>query len=182
MLRAIFSKQQTSVQPAQIYVESTAQLTSQINNESNRIEEINNQLKNSEENEHLNQPEQNDFEPFVQFDQSEETTHNDFVNDLNEFVRDQKITKEDLAAAFLAAFYGNSNTQTSLKDYIDLVNQLILTKDNQLPNSFNGLISLLNGKKQKLNYEKSWYCGVCQKLIEKLDNRFQRECSTCNSR
>jgi len=47
-------------------------------------------------------------------------------NDLNEFVHDQKTTKADLAAAFLAAFYGNSNTQKSLKDYIDLVNQLVL--------------------------------------------------------
>ena len=103
-------------------------------------------------------------------------------NDLNEFVHDQKTTKADLAAAFLAAFYGNSNTQKSLKDYIDLVNQLVLTKENKLPNSFSGLISLLNGRKQKLNYDKSWYCGVFQKLIDKLDNRFQRDCSTCNSR
>ena len=50
------------------------------------------------------------LEPFVQLDQSEETKHNDLVNDLNDFVRDQKITKEELAAAFLAAFYGDSNT------------------------------------------------------------------------
>jgi len=98
-----------------------------------------------------------EIEPSEQPNQTETTSLNDLFNDLNDFIRDQKVTKEDLAAAFLAAFYGNSNTQKSLKDYIDLVNQLILTKENQLPTSFAGLISLLNGKKQKLNYEKSWY-------------------------
>jgi len=69
---------------------------------------------------------------------------------LNDFIRDENVTKHDLAAAFLTAFYSNSNTQQSLKDYLDLVNQLILQEDNQLPSSFSGLISLLNGKKQQL--------------------------------
>ena len=133
------------------------------------------QSKESESvNVQLNYSKSNGFEPqetepSEQPNQTETTSSNDLFNDLNDFIRDQK-------AAFLAAFYGNSNTQKSLKDYIDLVNQLILTKDNQLPTSFAGLISLLNGKKQKLNYEKSWYCDVCQKLItkliKKLDNRF----------
>ena len=37
--------------------------------------------------------------------------------------------------------------------------------------------NVLKGNKDELNYEKSWYCGVCKKLIKELDNRFQRECN-----
>jgi len=177
------SNQQTNVQLNIIldsnhlqHYQPNDQQSEQIN--SNESESVNVQLNYSISNGF----ELQEIEPSEQPNQTETTSSNDLFNDLNDFIRDQKVTKEDLAAAFLAAFYGNSNTQKSLKDYIDLVNQLILTKDNQLPTSFAGLISLLNGKKQKLNYEKSWYCDVCQKLINKLDNRFQRECSTCNSR
>jgi len=173
------SNQQTNVQlniildsnHLQLY-QPNDQQSEQIN--SNESESVNVQLNYSKSNGF----ELQEIEPSEQPNQTETTSSNDLFIDLNDFIRDQKVTKEDLAAAF----YGNSNTQKSLKDYIDLVNQLILTKDNQLPTSFAGLISLLNGKKQKLNYEKSWYCDVCQKLINKLDNRFQRECSTCNSR
>ena len=63
--------------------------------------------------------------------QSNETTSNQYqecrpnllFDDLSDFIHDENTEKNGLAAAFLAAFYSNSNTQQSLKDYLDLVNQ-----------------------------------------------------------
>ncbi len=98
-------------------------------------------------------------------------------NEINDLLHDEQATKQDLAAAFLASFFSNSNTQKSLTDYLDLVNQLLLVKENRLPTSFSGLVSLLNGKQRKSFKAKSWYCSSCQKLfIEKQINRFQRNC------
>jgi len=141
---------------------------------SNELEPVDNHLVNSQEQ--INQSNE------TASNQPQESRPNLLFNELSDFIHDENTEKHDLAAAFLAAFYSNSNTQQSLKDYLDLVNHLILSEENQLPSSFAGLISLLNGKKQKLDYEKSWYCDTCKKLINKLDNRFQRECNICNSR
>lgn len=98
------------------------------------------------------------------------------INDLREFLYDE-ISKQDLAAAFLAAFYSGASSQKSFKDYLELINLLPLNY--QMPTTFSGLISLLNDNKKKLDFEKSWFCGICNKIISKLDNRFQRGCSAC---
>lgn len=97
-------------------------------------------------------------------------THSDIFHD--------NLTKEDMAAAYLASFFSGKTTQKSLADYLHLSNMFSST---QLPTSFDGLISLIVDKK-KLKFEKKWYCGVCLKSIEELATRFQRNCTTCNTR
>lgn len=115
-----------------------------------------------------------------QLNETEDNTPNILINDLSDFLNDDKINKQDLAAAFLAAFYSGASSQKSLKDYLELIN--MLPQNYQMPTTFSGLISLLNDNKKKLNYNKSWYCSVYNKIISKLDNRFQRECNSCNTR
>ncbi len=51
----------------------------------------------------------------------------------------------------------------------------------KLPTGYDGLISLLNMNDKKVQYEKSWFCSVCQTVFNELDNRFQRLCAKCKS-
>ena len=70
------------------------------------------------------------------------------IDDLTAFVVDNTITKEDVASAFLAAFYDGAATQKSLTSFLTLSN--IMNKTIQIPTTFSGLVSLLNGNKKNL--------------------------------
>ena len=87
--------------------------------------------------------------------------------------------KREIAAAFLAAFYNGRTSQSSLTDYLKLSNIYSTIK---LPTSFDGLRNLIKDDTSELNYEKTWFCGTCQKLIANLNNRFQRSCAICKTR
>ena len=104
---------------------------------------------------------------------------NDFLPDLVEALSSSEITKNDLAIAYLSAFFNGSTSQDSLSDYIKLSN---FTSHIKLPTTFGGLSNLVIGKKQQLNSNKSWFCNTCIKEIKSLDSRLQRSCSTCKSR
>lgn len=52
----------------------------------------------------------------------------------------------------------------------------------KLPCNFDGLAKVLIDKNEKLNYKKTWFCNICLKSYEELNNRFQRECHVCNSK
>ena len=86
--------------------------------------------------------------------------HDDFEQfQLSKLLTDNKITKKELAAAYLVAFFNGTVTQTSLKDFITLSN--ITSSDIKLPTSFDGLAKVLMGVKSVYDYRKKWFCGVC---------------------
>jgi hypothetical protein len=161
--------------------------TTQVLNEN--IDQLNENSSNNELNDnHLDSLNENqNFE----VNSNENTTNNELnneeqltqnqsseTNDLNNFLNNDSITEEELAAAYLAAFYNGRVTQKSLTDFLTLSN---INSTIKLPNNYSGLISLLNSKNKELQFEKSWFCGVCQKQYDKLDNRFQRLCATCKT-
>jgi hypothetical protein len=122
---------------------------------------------------------------------SEEEDNNN-TNESNSFIDDQnffpeliealssdEITKNDLAIAYLTAFFNGSSTQDSLSDYIKLSN---LTSSIKLPATFNGLSNLVIGKQNNLKFEKSWFCDICIKPFKNIPNRLQRSCNFCKTR
>ena len=93
-------------------------------------------------------------------------------------MRDE-INKEELAAAYLASFYSGKTTQSSFTDYLQLSN---IYSPVQLPTTFNGLAQILLKRKLDFIKKKTWFCNVCQKSFENLNDRSQRECEKCGSR
>ena len=95
-------------------------------------------------------------------------------------IRNEKINKEDLAAAFLASFYDGGITQKALKNFLKLNN---IYSEIKIPPSFDGLIKILENvdDNEALNSTKFWYCSTCYKKIERLSNRFQRTCEFCKT-
>jgi len=102
-------------------------------------------------------------------------------DEIEDIIKDEIVTKEELAAAFLANFYKGRTSQESLSDYLNLNNIHAAVK---LPTTFDGLSKLLMKKtkiSKKLEYEKTWFCDTCLKSTTRLENSYQRNCS-CNSR
>ena len=81
------------------------------------------------------------------------------IDDLTDFVIDNTITRENVS------FF-----QKSLTSFLSLFN--IMNKTIQIPTTFYELVSLLNSINKNLNYQKSWYCGMCQQLFQKLKRSF----------
>ena len=115
-------------------------------------------------------------------------TNNDVINQevstieaLNTLTRsNESLTELDLAVAILGVFFNSSLTQTALENILNLMN-IVTGKD--LPKSFNQLSKfIMKTTDDEIKYEKIWYCDVCVKSFEKLDNRFKRNCPVCESR
>jgi hypothetical protein len=91
----------------------------------------------------------------------------------------EEINKNDLACAYLTAFFSGRTSQTSLSDFLKLSN---VTSTIKLPTSFNGLRDIIMSEKQILTHEKSWHCINCMKTFDKLNHRLQRTCSNCKTK
>lgn len=118
----------------------------------------------------------NVYDQSNQFSSNEESDSNQDSNlciELDEFINDSEISREELAAAFLAAFYNGKCTQSSLNDFLVLSNMFLPFK---LPTSFNGLVNILLGRDTLIKATKTWFCCVCLTLKEVISNRFQRNC------
>jgi hypothetical protein len=103
----------------------------------------------------------------------------DYDENPSSFFKEEEITKEELSAAFMAAFYNGRSTQSSLADYLKLANIFSPIK---IPTTFDGLKRLIQGKTTDLDFNKTWFCGTCLKMIKILNNRFQRTCDVCKTR
>ncbi len=103
----------------------------------------------------------------------------DYDQNLSSFFKDEAISKEELSAAFMAAFYNGRSTQSSLFDYLRLANIFSPIK---IPTTFDGLKRQIQGKSTDLVFNKTWFCGTCLKIIKMLNNRFQRTFDVCKSR
>jgi hypothetical protein len=112
-------------------------------------------------------------------DSNEDDIVDNFEQDFNSFYKSEEITKEELSAAFLAAFYNGRTSQSSLSDYLKVTNIFSPIK---LPTNFDGLKSKIRGKARDLDFTKSWFCGTCLKSIKTLNNRLQRSCVACSTR
>ena len=100
------------------------------------------------------------------------------ANELNNILHDEEITREELSAAYLAAFYNCGSTQRTLTNFLQLHN---ISSSIKLPTYFSGLINIIDENFTDLNYVKSWYCGTCMKKFNQLKGRFQRECEICDT-
>jgi len=94
-------------------------------------------------------------------------------DDLHDILQDENITKEELAAAYLTAFYQCGPTQRTLTNFSQLHN---ISSPLKLPTSFSCLTNIIDKSFEDLSYIKFWYCGTCIKIFYQLKNRFQREC------
>jgi hypothetical protein len=127
------------------------------------IDETNvNPLRNSEEISHEADTFDDDFNPI-----------------LSDILSDNNLVIEDLAAAYLAAFFNGRTSLQSLNDYLKLSNIYSPVK---LPTTFNGLKNLISTNTDNLIYEKSWFCGTCLKHFTQLISRLQRTCEYCKTR
>ena len=115
----------------------------------------------------------NDDELIENNDEELQFDADDLHNILNE-----EINKEELSAAYLAAFYNCGPTQRTLTDFLQLHN---ISSSIKLPTTFSGLINVIDESFNALSYKKSWYCGTCMKKLDELNNRFQRECGICKT-
>lgn len=85
----------------------------------------------------------------------------------------------ELCIGFLASFYHGRNTQSSLKNNLEVLNSL---HGNKLPKSFDQLSDyVLNLGNDRVNYVKKWYCNHCNAFVE-VDNSRQRECLACRKK
>ena len=109
---------------------------------------------------------------FNSIDSDNDLDHDDFIDIFGQ----TQLTKEDLSAAYLTAFFSGKITQTALKDFISISN---IASEIKLPTSFDGLTKVLMGKNNIYKYTKSWFCGVCLKTFNKMEDRYQRSCSQC---
>lgn len=122
-----------------------------------------------------------DFESANQENDTDNSIEEDEIlySTLDVIINNKDLTKEELSAAYLAAFYNGRTSQKSLKDYLQLSN---IYSPIKLPTSFDGLARTLIDQRDFLNYKKSWFCGICYKSLESLGNRFQRSCDICQTR
>ena len=100
---------------------------------------------------------------------------------MRSFTQNKDLKKEELEAAFLAAFFKGKTTQDSITDFLELSNIHAL-EHLKLPTTFDGIVKVITGEKPKFMFSKSWFCGICLKLIAKLKNRFQRNCEICKTK
>ena len=105
-----------------------------------------------------------------------EKLHNHFEDDDDIFFYLKEalcsnISKKDLAAGYLAAFYSGRNTQKSLSDYLKLSN---IASNIKLPVTFNGLKNLIMNDSNELYYKLRHFCGTCLKIIESPNNKIIR--------
>jgi len=77
-------------------------------------------------------------------------------DDLHDILQDENITKEELAAAYLTAFYQCGLTQKTLTNFLQLHN---ISSRIKLPTTFSGLTNIIDKTFEDLSYIKSWYCG-----------------------
>ncbi len=161
------SSSSTQKSSHEILMNSTSENNTRLLDE--EIEEENNEDKSDEDI----SDEENEDDQHIDENETE-------LNDLNNIIKNEKISKEDLAAAFLASFYNGGITQKDLSDFLQLSN---IYSETKLPASFSGLIKILESvdNNESLNSTKFWYCGTCFKKIEKLNNRFQRTCEFCKT-
>ena len=118
-----------------------------------------------------------------QTDDDDDDLEDDPEIGLNEITQ---MTKEELAASYLASFYSGNKTQSGLTDDLQLSNIRSEAENSpvRLPTTFNGLAQTLLKHKLDFIKKKIWYCNNknCLKSFEKLDNRLQRECEKCKTR
>ncbi len=147
----------------------------------NIIEEINKlndeRIASNIESVHLDDAPLIDFDTI--FNNVADDDDNNFDTEMNSFFTNGEILKEDLAAAYLAAFYSGKTSQTSLTDYLKLSN---IYSQIKLPTTFDGLKNLVQGKSCDFQYDKTWFCGICLKSFKSLSTRFQRSCNVCKTR
>ena len=152
----------------------TIQQESQITSQNENIQEC---LLLNEYNQ-LNEPNHLEDHHHTEESLNENKSNDSFTDEMNILLNDENISEEDLAAAYLTSFYNGRVSQKSLKDFLAIGN---FRSSIKLPTSYDGLISLLNMNDKKVQYEKSWFCSVCQTVFNELDNRFQRLCAKCKT-
>jgi hypothetical protein len=113
-------------------------------------------------------------------DISESSSSSDESDDgeLIEIVKDF-TNEEEVAAAYLSAFYAGKMTQKAFKLQLELTKKLY---NPNLPSSFDAMRRAIKGcGKVKDEFYKIWYCSNCQAEV-KLDYSKQRSCKICKTR
>jgi hypothetical protein len=156
------------------FISETIQKDKELNNQNEHVEAFHLEGHHhlEEDHHHYNKAEEN----------SNDNQLNDSFNDqMNEIFSDENPSKEDLAATYLTSFYNGRVSQKSLKDFL-MCGYFGRPKQLHLPfTSYDGLTSMLNMNEKNIQYEKSWFCSVCQTVIHEIDDRLQRHCNKCKT-
>ena len=124
----------------------------------------------------------NDFESENENDDQKENSDEEIDEELHSFFNDEKLSREELAASFLAAFYDGADKQKSLANYLKINN--FSNKDsnlNKIPTTLSRITKLLDKDNEPLTHKTIWYCSTCYKKFDELTSRLQRVCSECNT-
>jgi len=120
------------------------------------------------------------FEVDDDLNEIQDDEDNDVDEENEDFVDDSipsDLSKEELAAAFLACFYSGRTTQQSLHDYIELSNMSSIVK---IPKKIDQLAKSIGFDKTKFIHSKVFYCHIC---IKQFSNKIhRRSCEICNTR
>jgi hypothetical protein len=123
------------------------------------------------------EPLQNSNQAVSESDEShDEGTQLEGMTEIRNVFEDNAINSQELAAAYLAAFYSGKITQHSLTSFLTLSN---IHSSHKLPTTFDGLIKSLDND-HRLVYQKTWYCGTCLKAIQTTMK--ERNCGKCQSK
>jgi hypothetical protein len=121
-------------------------------------------------------------EDYALEEEEEDEDDDNLSNELSAILDDQqKITKDELAAAFLAVFFDSNMTKKALSSFVALSNLISSVK---LPKKFDQLRNILFSKQQIENYkpEKTWFCPVCLNTYDRLRDQYARSCPSCKTR
>ena len=89
-------------------------------------------------------------------------------------------TKLEQYAALIALFFGGNLTQTAFNVVIELLNS---SYKMCLPKCFDQVAdSFLKRLNVSINFEKTFYCGTCERSFNNLEYSRQRICQTCENR
>ncbi len=104
------------------------------------------EFESENENENTNVISSAEFESENENDNQNDDSNEEINEELNSFILNKEISKEELEAAYLAAFYNGATTQKTLTDFLQLSN---LVSSVKLPTTFTGLTKIT----QLLHYD-----------------------------
>jgi hypothetical protein len=113
------------------------------------------------------------------FEQTKETLQLCEIDELLPIINDD-LSIEEICAALVGMFYSGKLTQMCFKMVLDF---LKITYSLKLPANFNKCAKIiLESNNDEISFTKTWYCGICGELFEKLKRRFDRTCVVCKTK
>ncbi len=111
--------------------------------------------------------------------ESNELFQNSSLVELNQIINDQRLDEKEISAALIAIFFHLKLTQSAFSVILEFFSVIPPIK---VPKTFDECSKiLLNSTKDKIVYNKFWFCYACKEKTELL-TRYSRSCEKCHSK